>query len=389
MNRIHYILTSLIVCLLLVGCQDVEEPLNTIPTVKTDAVTEVGMKEAFVSGSVSSKSSCTFLLSKQQDLSDAIAINARCTDETNGIYKGELGQLSPNTTYYVALCATDGYSQVIGNVQSFTTASCLGIANVTLADWDTGEQQPFQSTVSSILYSKTLGELLYDLQFTLAYGNGWSMSPAREIGFEKGDTLKFFAYYPTMDDIQDYTRMHIDANTDFVYGNSEELSSSKPNANIALKHLMAKVSFEVKISGDDDRSIKLQYANLRNAWTIQSNAIALDCYFNLLSGELSEGDAYYGHDGLLTQCDFELSTENSLTIDFYVIPTTFKEGEVVFQLYSDHWSEIISSTLGEASWLSGQHYIYPVVITSSGLQIGTVRVEEWENNEGGSIIVNK
>ena len=56
--RIQYILTMLATCLLFTSCQDVEEPANTIPTVKTDAVTNIGIRDAFVSGTVSSKSNC-------------------------------------------------------------------------------------------------------------------------------------------------------------------------------------------------------------------------------------------------------------------------------------------------------------------------------------------
>ena len=87
-------MTILATSLLFMACQDVEEPAYTIPTVKTDAVTNIGMRDAFVSGSVSSKSNCKFLLSTQQDLSDATEINALCIDEEKGLYIGELSQLS-------------------------------------------------------------------------------------------------------------------------------------------------------------------------------------------------------------------------------------------------------------------------------------------------------
>ena len=117
-TKMKYILATLVSCFLFASCQDVEEPTNTIPTVRTDAVTEIGMRDALVSGSVTSKSNCKFLLSTQPDLSDAIDFNARCIDEEKGLYTGELSQLLANTTYYVALCATDGYSEVKGKTQN-------------------------------------------------------------------------------------------------------------------------------------------------------------------------------------------------------------------------------------------------------------------------------
>lgn len=384
-------LTMLATCLLLTSCQDVEEPANTIPTVKTDAVTNIGIRDAFVSGSVSSKSNCKFLLSTQQDLSDAIEINARCIDEENGLYTGELSQLTSNTTYYVALCATDGYSEVKGNVLSFKTASCLSIADVTLADWDTGEQKPFQFALKSLLYTTTNNSLDYDATFVLEYDSNWNMSPNKEIGFGN-ETRRLFACYPWLNDIEDVTKIHLYANKyDFVYGSSEELSESNPNAHIALNHAMAKVTFEIKKSSDANLDFTLGSVNLRNVWTRPVNAILFDCYFNLLTGKMSEGDVSYGHDGLfVTDLNLELSTTDAKTVDFYVIPNTFADYDAMLKLYSkESWSNSFQSELSGTTWSAGKHYTYPVTVTPIGLQIGDVRVEEWQNNEGGSIIINK
>ena len=72
-RKIQYILLSIIACILLTGCQNVEEPMNTVPSVKTDKVMFIGMTRARLSGNVSSKSNCKFLLSTQEDLSDAVS----------------------------------------------------------------------------------------------------------------------------------------------------------------------------------------------------------------------------------------------------------------------------------------------------------------------------
>ena len=389
--RIQHIMTILATSLLFMACQDVEEPAYTIPTVKTDAVTNIGMRDAFVSGSVSSKSNCKFLLSTQQDLSDAIEINARCIDEEKGLYTGELSQLSSSTTYYVALCATDGYSEVKGNVQSFKTASCLSVADVTLADWDTGEQQPFQFALKTLLYTTTNGTMDYDATFVLEYGNNWYLSPNKEVGFGN-ETRRLFACYPWLDDITDVTKIHLYANKyDFVYGSSEELSETNPNAHIAMNHAMAKVTFEIKKSTDSNLNFTVGAVNLCNSWYHDVNAILFDGYFNLLTGKMSEGDASYGHDGLfINELNLELSATEVQTVDFYVIPTSFEDNDTMLLLYSkDSWSNLLQSGLGGATWSAGKHYIYPVTVTPIGLQIGDVRVEEWQNNNGGSIIINK
>lgn len=389
-TKMKYILATLVSCFLFASCQDVEEPTNTIPTVRTDAVTEIGMRDALVSGSVTSKSNCKFLLSTQPDLSDAIDFNARCIDEEKGLYTGELSQLLANTTYYVALCATDGYSEVKGNIQSFRTASCLTIADVTLADWETGKQEPFNSALKSQLYTTTGNSLVYDATYILEYGNNWYMSPNKEIGFGN-DTRRLFTCYPWLDDIEDVTKIHLYANKyDFVYGSSEELSESNPAVRIALHHVMAKVTFEIKKSSDNNFDFTVGHANLRNAWTTHVNAIPFDCYFNLLTGELSEGEAGYGHDGLFNnELSLNLSVTEAKSVDFYVIPTSFADNDAILALYSkDSWSNSFHSGLGGASWSAGRHYTYQVTVTPVGLQIGDVYVEEWQNNEGGSIVIN-
>lgn len=114
--------------LLFVGCHNISinDHEGCIPLITIDAVTEIGMTKATVSGSISEWGcdEASFLLSTQPDLSDAKEFDA----EEEGYdweykYKAELTGLTPGTTYYVAMSATDGYSVVVGNVVSFRTLS--------------------------------------------------------------------------------------------------------------------------------------------------------------------------------------------------------------------------------------------------------------------------
>ena len=70
----------------------------------------------------------------------------------------------------------------------------------------------------------------------------------------------------------------------------------------------------------------------------------------------------------------------------YVIPTSFAENEVIFNL---NWGSVGSIALPTEKWEAGKHYDYPLEITKTGLKLGEVKVEEWENNNGGSIIINQ
>ena len=123
MKAIRYTLGMLLACLALVGCQEVEEPLNTVPTVVTGEPLYVSTNFVTFTGSVSSRAECYFLISTSEDMSDAhqVDVYPYFDGDVTQLWQCpmELGDLQPGTTYYVVLCATDGRSEVRGNVVSF------------------------------------------------------------------------------------------------------------------------------------------------------------------------------------------------------------------------------------------------------------------------------
>lgn len=391
-RKIQYILLSLTACILLTGCQNVEEPTNTVPTVKTDKAMFVGMTRARLVGNVSSKSICKFLLSTHEDLSEAVELDAMIGDEEGNTYYRYVDNLTPATTYYVALYATDGYSKVIGNVESFKTSSCLGIAEVTLEDWDTGEKQTFNNNLPCFLYSESNGEWIQNSFLDLLFAEDkWTISGKDNIGFDDGNK-KIYAYYSTGElNVEDCTKIHLWANYDFLYGSSEVLNNENPNAHIAMKHALAKVSFEIKQDPEYKDEFVIKNACLWNNYKVGDyDAIKWDAYFNLLTGEFSEGEIGFGHDGLPTkELELAIDSEQSITIDFFAIPTTFDDNQALLELTTyGSWDKVFESPLGKATWESGKHYTYPVTVTATGLVIGDVRVEEWNNQEGETIIIN-
>ena len=158
-----------------------------------------------------------------------------------------------------------------------------------------------------------------------------------------------------------------------------------------MKHALAKVSFEIKQDPEYKENFVITTANLRNNFQGRDfDAIKFDTFFNLLTGELSEGEIGSGHDGLfIKDIKIYIESEKANTIDYFVIPTSFDDNQAMLQLIpSDDWNKSFESPLGKATWESGKHYTYPVTVTAAGLVIGDVRVEEWQNNEGETIIIN-
>ena len=136
MKKIFFVMASIAI-LMLDGCQEVASPLNTVPAVTTDAVEEFIGNYAYLSGKTSSKGECYFLISTSEDMADARTVEAfshKTEQDTKWHCATEVGNLQPGVTYYVVLCATDGCSEVRGNIVSFTTSSYLKIESAFTAD---------------------------------------------------------------------------------------------------------------------------------------------------------------------------------------------------------------------------------------------------------------
>lgn len=391
MKGIHVILTLLFSCLWAVACQSVEEPVRTEPTVRTEEVREIGREEAKVTGYVDVSSICSFLLSTLPDLSDAWQVEARLTDAATGSYEGVLSSLSPNTTYYVALSASDGQTNVVGNIQMFTTLPAVGIGKVFLWDWTAigaeSRRLPYvDDSMGAFLYSLPEGGedcLVEASNMYVSYENGaWALP----VAFDIEETAKYFAVYaPYQENYGEFHQVRVAANTDFLAGVSGPVHSQSPYADIDLYHRMAKVTLEVQTSEVSNVDYTLGTVALQNGQ--QGSAIVRWADFDIWTQKMTPV-VEENHDGLLVDCDVRLDSEKAAVIDFYVVPTSFLQGEVVLSLTEKGSQESrLAATFGDTDWESGLHYVYPVTVTSSGLQIGDVRLEDWENNEGGTIII--
>ena len=391
MKGIHVILTLLFSCLWAVACQSVEEPVRTEPTVRTEEVREIGREEAKVTGSVNVASICSFLLSTLPDLSDARQVEARLTDAAAGSYEGVLSSLLPNTTYYVALSASDGQTNVVGNVQMFTTLPAVGIGKVFLWDWtaigaESGRLPYVGGPMGAFLYSLPEGGdacLVEASNLYVSYENGtWTLP----VSLDLEEAARYFAVYaPYQESYGEFHQIRVAANTDFLAGVSGPVHSQSPYADIDLHHRMAKVTLEVRTSEASNVDYTLGAVALQNAQ--QSSAIVRCADFDMCTQKMTPV-VDENHDGLSVDCDVRLGSEKAAVIDFYVVPTSFHQGEVVLSLTEKGSLENrLAAPFGDAAWESGLHYVYPVTVTSSGLQIGDVRLEDWENNEGGTIII--
>lgn len=392
MKTIRYALFALLACLTLGSCQEVEEPTNTVPTVSTDKTEEYGGSYAFLSGTVSDKGNYYFLLSTSGDLNDARRIDAYGSLREDGKWHcvAEVGDLAPGTTYYYALCATDGRSEVRGTVQTFTTDKYLGIAAVEAYSWDAGETIGFTPEDAIGVFTATTTEnnglsIRQPSNMETYYkSNIWTLP----YNIELTETpFKVYAYYPFSKEYAEFTiPVDLSNGKPYLYGCSEDVSKSNTDAHIVMKHALARVTFSVTKSADSNFSEYVTMARLYGEPAVtHTGAIALYGKMNVFTGAITP--IYDSNDGIFRYCEFAPDTEKENIIEMWVIPTSFNDGEVTFELTMG--DQIIYAGIPAEKWESGMSYNYPFELTLSGLQLGNVRVEEWENNNGGSIIINQ
>lgn len=390
MKTIHNLLLMFFTCLILNSCQDVEEPVNNVPTVITDTVKDYSGRSAYLSGSISSKAKGYFLISTSEDFTDARKIEAYAKDE-NYFYAG-VEDLTPGTTYYYVLCATDGRSEVRGQVQSFKTTAYLSIESVTMGQW--GEdgavafvpEEPIGIFVADS-YSKEIYQRI---------GN-WSVSCNNSTWKLPEDILlpsnpqKMYAYHPYNKEVSsEIDGLHFPVYTysgiDYLYGSSEELSESHMTAHIEMKHAMARITFSITKSKESDtyEYVTLAYlCNNRN--DDNARAISVEGTLDITSGGINP--KFYYNDGIFRECKFQPNADKAEVIEMLAIPTSFAEGTVMFQLVIGQQTLYVS--LPAEKWEAGKQYDYPLQIVLSKLVLGDVHVEDWNNNEGGSITINQ
>lgn len=359
MKTIRYTLLVLLACLSLSGCQDVEEPANTVPTVITNAVEKYSGNFAYLSGTVSSRAECYFLISTSEDMSDAQKVEVYpYKNEEKGSWtcNRELGDLTPGTTYYVVLCATDGRSEVKGNVVSFTTSAYLSIESVKVDGKEGGWDILGAYLTSADQYANSK----YGNMRIIRNGNGSYELPYSIMLTEP--SYKVYAYDPYNEGNSPETLKEINVWTsgtnNCLYG-SCEVTPSNPKANIEMKSALAKLYFT--ISTDSKEPISISYINLRNVdQQSKTEALSISGKLDLTTGKITPVPVP-GHDGiLLNMPNTPIYAGRHANAEMLVIPTSFKDGEIEIGVSVN--SQFIRTTLPAATWESGKTYEIPLNI---------------------------
>ncbi len=248
MKKIQSILViALGVCAMLTSCQELDTPINNIPTIETGEATEITATSALLSfKSENGKADCSlvYILSTSPDMNDV------WESESNYIK-----DLIPNTTYYYMAAlrsTTDGKNnEVRGEVKSFTTLSSIRLISVTSTSWD-GSQEEYNPDMLGTYLFYTASPSIYQ-----GHGNmyveknvidgkiGWKLP--QEI-FPANTNLKMCAYFPYQKGNSEEYMIPFGTykyDEDVLWGTSDTLNEQTPDASIQMQHTMARVIFSI------------------------------------------------------------------------------------------------------------------------------------------------
>ena len=128
-NKLNFYLFSILLCLIMVGCEDKEPPTIPSPTLKNGMVTELNRFGATLSGTINYSSGVTIkefglayslLASMPLEETERIVFSSK---ESGVEQKVKLVGLTPATKYYYRLYATNGYSEIFSEQQTFETTT--------------------------------------------------------------------------------------------------------------------------------------------------------------------------------------------------------------------------------------------------------------------------
>lgn len=389
-------MSALLACFSFSSCQELDGPADTDPTVTTLEASEIGGRKAYFTGVVNAKATGYFLLSQTANLTDPIKIEAEqlYTDGTststdaNGYFGAQYNELTPGTTYYFAFCASDGTSEVMGNVKSFTTPTFLNIANVYLTDIDGYSTNTYTPEESLGIYLLSNWTSTYNVwnsytNIKAEYSNSEYVLP-QDISLSSD--VRVYAYHPYTTECSNYS-IPVKANESYygvttptyLYGNSGTLNSESTDANVTMHYALCKVTLAIKNANGNDGST-LTNVTLSD---LDGDCLASSGNMNVFTGTISNLQDFVDHSKTCSQT----LTSTASNIDFMLIPTSFASNQMMVTLTVD--GKTINTTLPSATWSKASHYTYSLSVDKGSLKFNGVRVEQWNNQNGGTIDINQ
>jgi hypothetical protein len=394
-KRLHILTIVLCAGWAMSSCQDLTDPVNNMPTVATSSVSNVSIHRVYATGCKSggkSSDECYFLVSTSQDLSNAQKFVSDYSSYSNDVpVKGAyLENLQPATTYYYAFCASDGRTDIRGDIKSFKTSNILSINSVKLISWEDNDSVNVSSDYdigTFVVYSNS-SLLCRGTSNKEISRSGDSCSWKYPVEISPDSTnLKVYAYSPYT--ILAYNQSRVPAyvgtnDTDYLYGSSDEVTSNNPAAVITMHHALSRIIFSITSSSNNNTNDVFSRVSLQD--NTHSQSIPVSGYLDLISGN------FYGltmrNNSGRSVSSFIPDTKTPTNIELLTIPMSFQENKIVFELHTSDPNHYVYAILPASSWKAGYQYVYSMEVDEAKAQINGVQVQPWKNNDSGSITIN-
>lgn len=389
MKNIRYILGIMLgICLMVSGCQNLTDPEYTVPTIETKDVMNVTSTQATFNGKIEDVfqnyqyHKIYLLLSTSADMSNAEEHSFFGANEYISVDK-----LTPETTYYYVTCASDGVTEIRGEVKSFITLGSIRLISVTSTTWDGSQEEYSPDMLGAYLFYANEPEIYQKhgnmyIEKPIVSTEGWKLP--QEI-LPTSTKLKMCGYFPYQEKYS-YSEYLIPFGTykydeDVLWGVSNILDEQTPDASIQMQHAMARVVFS--ITGTATVLETTVITNFRIANRNEASGIPTYGYLNLYSGDFER--CSYGED--IYRSTQLHPTDVAQNIEILTFPAEFSNEAARLTLGTKDGHQV-SVNLPETRWEAGHQYTYPVTYDEAHITIGNVIVEEWNNNNAGDITVN-
>lgn len=209
-----------------------------------------------------------------------------------------------------------------------------------------------------------------------SYQNRWIISNTIKL---KQDWYKIYSFYPYSNgtncskdesgnlnipvNIRSNIFDGIDGQADFLWGQTEA-NQENPKAHIEFKHVLTRLSFELKLADSDSGKGILNSICLQN--TDNNKFISSEGTLNVYTGIASPSFDKIPY-VLLDTLNYQLSKETS-KIDMLVFPIDLQADSLV-QLSVTIDSTEYMVPLKKAKWEAGKHYVYPITINRANSEI--------------------
>ena len=355
----YLIISMLLACVALYGCQEIEESIENLPTIKTNAVEKIGTTTAYLTGYCSSGSSICFYLSATKDFASCQRITAHKEKRTPNTYYAELKDLKAGTTYYCAISASDGHIEQKGNIVQFTTKKQFEFDKVTHTAWESGKTEDFISETyigSFFFYNE---KYRYNNVQTSCTLDEPRWTPYTDLSLDMYQMMAY-AYWPYTQtyEMRDQPYILIENNgQDYLYGACEYISNENTPTNMHMHHAMSRVTFTVNKTEDCDiEGTVSEIILVDNGKTFYHYG-----EMNVTTGEISYlAESMYNAS---IHCKFELSHDTPNTVERLMFPTSFGENQIQVGIKIAQTNEIIYQYLPAGEWKKGHTYNYPITLT--------------------------